>query len=158
MVRFNKMTEYGLSIVGYLVSVPRQMYTSAQLSEALHIAPSAVTKILKILAKGEYLDATRGAHGGYSISQKCLEASVFDIVSCIEGPVVPIDCMHNSEQCVSSKYCKSKGALLPLALHLVDVLKKMPISRLASKSIQITPAKLHFDDGADQKVTFFKGE
>lgn len=153
------MTEYGLSIIGYLVCAPRRSYTSSELAEQLHISSAAAGKILKLLTKDGYLDATRGIKGGYGINDRCLNASVFDVIQSIEGPIMPIDCMESVKKCSSAPYCKSKGTLLPIAMHLIDVLKKMPVKKMGSTTIQIQEAYLSFDklEGVG-KIEFIKGK
>ena len=71
-------TDYAVRIVYYL-ALHRGTVTAAELSEALKIPESYIPKITKKLKDANMITACEGIKGGYSLSRKPEDISLFDI-------------------------------------------------------------------------------
>ena len=64
------------------------------------------------LRRGGLVEATRGAHGGYTLTRPPTAISILDVVAAVEGEVAPVECVaHDYEQgsCVREGDCASRA-------------------------------------------------
>lgn len=62
--------------------------------------------ILNQLKRGGFIDARRGAEGGYFLVRQPEQLTVADIIQFVEGPIVPVACMRNGKD---TKACILQG-------------------------------------------------
>ena len=110
MVRVTKLTDYGIALMTCLANGPSGQQLAAQdLSSAMRMPLPTVRKILKILAKADLLESTRGANGGYSLARDPEKISILDMVSAMEGPLAMTECSASEDcRCSLEKICGLK--------------------------------------------------
>lgn len=80
------------------------------ISDRQKISLSYLEHIIADLKKSGYVKSTRGAKGGYKLTDVGLNISVGDILRALEGELVPVDCAYVSEdkQCENPNGCPSR--------------------------------------------------
>jgi FeS assembly SUF system regulator len=93
MIRLSKLTDYGLVLMSHVArSKSRKLHTARDLALESGLPVPTVSKLLRILQQGGFLNSQRGIKGGYSLARDAQEISVSDIIAAIEGPVALTDC------------------------------------------------------------------
>ena len=110
MVRVTKLTDYGIALMTCLANGgPGRQFTAQDLSDTMKIPLPTVRKILKILARSDLLESTRGAGGGYSLARDPEEITLQDRVSALEGPLAMTECSAGEDcHCSLEKICGLK--------------------------------------------------
>ena len=67
--------------------------------EDLNIPTAFLKKILQDLSKHKLLDSFKGPNGGFKLSRKPKDISLFDIVTVIDGPESYSDCILGRRDC-----------------------------------------------------------
>lgn len=70
-----------------------------KIAEDLNIPSPFLGKILQTLAKQKVLNSTKGPNGGFSISDKTNDLSLFDIIKIIDGDDLFDRCLISDKSC-----------------------------------------------------------
>jgi Rrf2 family protein len=131
MLRLTKKADYGLMALKYLAEHPDEASLSAKdIAEAYHIPPQLLAKILQKLAREGLLRSHAGMNGGYTLSRKPQNITVFEVIRIIDGPLFITSCVTVSGICDLTSSCTIKEPLARVNDTISDVLKKIRISDL----------------------------
>ena len=67
-----------------------------------------LAKIVQDLRRGGLIRSVRGAHGGYMLARDPAGISLWDIVTCLEGSLAPVDCVEFPEFCDQVEQCVTR--------------------------------------------------
>lgn len=98
MIRFNKITEYGIRVIGTMHQVNGQTISSVKISEKENITLPMLMKVLRKLKQVGYIRSTRGrgdSCGGYTLAIEPKSLSLKDVVEALEGEIYISDCLCN---------------------------------------------------------------
>ena len=110
MLRINKLSDYATVIMSFMARRPDETYSAAKIAERLDIAQPTVSKILKLLARGNLLSAQRGANGGYALGRDPGQISIAQIIDAIEGiPLGLTECSSMPGVCTKESSCAIRG-------------------------------------------------
>ena len=110
MLRMSKLTDYGTVVMTYLAREPDRVHNAAEVASNIHVPQATVSKILKVLARGNLLTPQRGAKGGYSLARRPAEITMADIIDAMEGrPVALTECSGSPGVCVQESSCSVRG-------------------------------------------------
>ena len=109
MLRLSKLTDYGTVILSYIARDTSVLHAAQEISVATGIAQPTVSKILKMLAKANILNSTRGAKGGYALARKAKLINVASIISALEGPIALTECSLTHHDCEQATGCDLRG-------------------------------------------------
>lgn len=85
-MKYSKATNYALHVVQRLYREDNQASMSVTaIAEAIHVAPSYLSKILTNLVKANILEAVSGTNGGYCINKQRDAITMLDVIHAIEG-------------------------------------------------------------------------
>lgn len=100
MIRFNKITEYGIRVIGTMYQVNGQTISSVRISERENISLPMLMKVLRKLKQVGYIDSTRGrgdSCGGYTLAIEPKSLTLKDVVEALEGQIYVSDCLCASK-------------------------------------------------------------
>jgi len=110
MLRMSKMTDYGTVVMTYLAREADRVHNAQEVAANIHVPPTTVSKILKVLAKGNLLTPQRGAKGGYMLARPPARITVADIIDAMEGrPVGLTECSSSPGLCLQESSCSVRG-------------------------------------------------
>lgn len=110
MLRINKLSDYATVIMSFMARRPEETYSAATIAERLDIAQPTVSKILKLLARGNLLSAQRGTNGGYALGRAPGQISIAQIINAIEGiPLGLTECSSMPGVCTQEGSCAIRG-------------------------------------------------
>ena len=106
MLSMTKKSGYGLIAMCYLAGLKKGERASARtIAETFGIPVSLLMNVLKQLCAEGFVQSTRGAHGGYSITREPREMPLIDVMEALEGPVTLAACITNGSSKPSNETC-----------------------------------------------------
>jgi len=86
-------SEYGLrALMDIAVNETGAPVSRAGISQRQHIPLPYLTQVLRTLVNGGLLKSNRGPSGGYTLNREPQDISVLDVVTLLQGPVLPAGC------------------------------------------------------------------
>lgn len=86
-----------------------------------------VAKVLQRLAKDDFLDSSRGPHGGFRLKKPPEEISLLDIYESIEGKIVVSECPMDNPICPFDK-CLMGNTITKMTQEFRDFLSKQKLA------------------------------
>ena len=83
-----------------------------------------------------YVKTQKGSRGGYSLSRPPEDITLYDIVFCVEGSLVPVDCVDNPDLCSRLDFCVTRNVWIKLHQAIVKELKSATLAALAEEQRQ----------------------
>jgi len=106
MIRLSKLADYAFVILTQMVSRHDAPWAAGELATRTALPGPTVAKILKMLARGNVVVATRGATGGYRLKLAAEDISVIAIVEAVDGPVALTACVVSDDpDCAARNFC-----------------------------------------------------
>lgn len=110
MLRLNRMTDYGIVVLGQMAQDAGRVRTAAALADATGMPVPTVSKLLKQMAAASLVSAHRGAKGGYSLDRAAAAVTVTEIIQALEGPIALTACVDGAEECCEVEHsCPMRG-------------------------------------------------
>jgi Rrf2 family protein len=145
MLRLTKKADYGLMALKFLAEQalasgadparsPGPAASAKTISEAYHIPPQLLAKILQTLAKSGLLVSTAGTNGGYALARPAAQISAFEVIRAIDGPLFITSCITIHGTCDLAGHCTIKEPLRKVNDSIKDLLTAISISDLIDPS------------------------
>ncbi|HMA61646.1 MAG TPA: Rrf2 family transcriptional regulator [bacterium] len=64
--------------------------------------------IVPLLKSANFINSTRGAHGGYALAKEPAEIDLRTLVAVLEGDIAPVDCVDSPDICERSDTCVAR--------------------------------------------------
>ena len=134
MIRFSRMADYGVLLLGHFARHPGPLASTSELSETYHMPRTVVANLLKEFSKAGLLESRRGLHGGYRLARPASEITLLDVLSVIDGPVQLIDCaaddLLHSPACGYEDVCPSRSPMQAVHKRIVGLLSGITLAEL----------------------------
>ncbi len=135
MIRITRLTDYGIILLAYLASRPReQVLTARDAAQECRLPVPMVSKILKTLARGGILASHRGVKGGYSLARAPERITVGDIIGALEGPIGITECSSSPGSCEQEPSCPVRINWQRISEAVRGSLEKIPLSEMVGSS------------------------
>ena len=90
------------------------LVSAKAVAEEIGVSPSYLAKLLQSLAKADFIEATRGANGGFSVRGDPASRNCLEVVLAIDGPAPARACLFpeatcSTKSCVFSALCAEVG-------------------------------------------------
>jgi Rrf2 family protein len=135
-MQITRAADYGVRVMVHLAILPEE---ERALLPALAIATDApesfLSKVLQALARANLISSWRGQSGGFAILPAGREASMFDVVAAIDGPVRLNVCLIEGKSCIRKSWCPAHPVWAEAQKEMESVLRRMMIADLASKAV-----------------------
>ncbi len=96
---FTTKAEYGVRLLIRLGTRAGEGPLSLKaVAEAENLPLAYLERIAALLKKAGFVEATRGAHGGYRLSRPAGEITMDEVVLALEGAVAPMDCFVDDRE------------------------------------------------------------
>ncbi len=94
MLKLTKKTEYALLALGHLNQAGRGAAINVrEIADTYQIPFPVLSKVLQRLAREGYVEPTKGARGGYRISEELTRHNMWQFLEQMEGPLGLVDCI-----------------------------------------------------------------
>lgn len=109
-----------------------------EISASEAIPRKFLERILLDLKKAGFLTSKSGVGGGYSLLRPAGEISLDEVISLVDGPISPIECVGREEhRCASELQCAIYSVMLDVNEAVLGVLKNTTLQDLADKSLEL---------------------
>lgn len=143
MLRMSRLTDYGTVVLAYLATVDAdELFTTAAVAEGTHLAPTTVSKLLKMLTRADLVDSFRGTHGGYRLARPAADISAAEIIDALEGPVSITECSAQRSQCDLASVCGVGAAWQRINVSIREGLEHVTLAQLANPATPLPPFDL----------------
>jgi len=141
MIRFSKMADYGVLLLGHFAGKPGDRISSTDLAENFHMPRSVVANLLKAFREAGLLTSKRGLHGGYQLARPASEITLLEVLKVIDGPVHLIDCavLELDNRCEYEDVCTTSSPMREVNQRIIDMLASIPLAELIS-TVEPIPA------------------
>jgi len=106
-----RYTDYSLRVLIYLAAQPERRATIQQIADAYDISKNHLMKIVQQLASAEYLDATRGKHGGIQLAKAPSKILLGELIQRFEHGTPLVECFGSDNHCKIAPACRLKSIL-----------------------------------------------
>jgi Rrf2 family protein len=107
-----------------------------EISERQNISEQYLEQLFATLRKAKLVKSVRGAHGGYMLNHDPEDITVADIITTLEGPIAPVDCVIEDDFCNYIDKCVIHGLWSELADAINGVIENMTLADLRDKAVQ----------------------
>ncbi len=108
----------------------------AVLSDKLGLSNKYLEQIFSSLKKHRLVVATAGKLGGYHLSRPASQISILDVITIMDGGIIPVHCVNNKECTVCSE-CSINGLWTEMKVHMEEYLKGISIESLIDKKYPV---------------------
>lgn len=132
---FTTKTEYGLRAMAILAkNKGKNPIPLSQIAKSEHISLSYLERLFAKLKADNLVESNKGATGGYFLSRKPKDISIFEIVEALDGPLSVFYCVGDEMKkldcvCPPDK-CLTKKIWSHLQKNIISTLRKFTLSDL----------------------------
>ena len=128
---YSTTCEYAISALTYLAVLSKQKVLVREIAEAEDLPHPFLSKIFRTLVRAGILSSTKGRHGGYALTMRPEEISMYDIRAAIDG-IEDIElCSAGKGTCFSNKLCPPNKEMQVLCRQIKAYLKGTTLADLA---------------------------
>jgi Rrf2 family protein len=89
--------------------------------------------IVPLLKSANFINSTRGAHGGYALAKPPEEIDLKQLVSVLEGDIAPVDCVDSPNICDRSSHCVARDVWSILEDSINETLGNITLQDMVDK-------------------------
>jgi len=130
MLNISAQSDYGILLISHLVK-SKELIPLSDLIEKTKLPARYMARIASSLSKAGVLESREGKTGGYRISVKGRNISLYDYLKIFEGDLAIVKCQKNGYECPWDEECQHKSFLSKtLNKILLTELKKFRLLQL----------------------------
>jgi len=101
------------------------------LAEATGTPESFLSKVLQALARAKLIASWRGKAGGFAILPRGREASMYNVIEAIDGPICLNVCLADGRSCERMNACPAHPVWAKAQWAMLEVLMEASIAAMA---------------------------
>lgn len=122
-------TDYALRVLIFLAQKKDGLSTISEIAEFYHISRNHLVKVVHHLSTENFIQTTRGKHGGMQLARAPEMISVGDVVRRMEPNFDLVECFSSSNQaCTVVAVCALKEVLYRAGNEFLAVLDKYTVA------------------------------
>jgi Rrf2 family protein len=138
-MQLTRAADYGIRVTVYLASLPdKKRVLLPALAEATDTPESFLSKVLQALARAKLIASWRGKSGGFVILPRGRQASMYDVIAAIDGPICLNLCLVAGKSCARKAACPAHPVWVQAQSAMLEVLNKARIEELATHASAAT--------------------
>jgi FeS assembly SUF system regulator len=135
MLRLSKLADYGSQVMAYMAR-DGVVHSASEVAMRLGMAPTTVSKILKMLARENLVASVLGAKGGYMLTRHPSEISMAEIIYAMDGPISITECSSTST-CARESTCSTRSNWQGINHIIHDALNKVNLAEMIAPKPQV---------------------
>ncbi len=135
LMHVGRRVDYAVRALSYLAAHPvGKIVSRAEIEKKQAIPPHYLSKIMKDLVTGGFVDSYTGSKGGFSLAKSAKEISIKEVYESVEGPLVLMQCLERGEE-----YCPYCSACTQISIWeraqslLANYLASVSIGEIADR-------------------------
>lgn len=111
MLNITKQSDYAMLFVSYLNGKNNRYVPLSELIKETNMPQRFLARIAAELVKQNIVESKEGKVGGYKLSKKALDTSLYEFLKIFEGELRFTKCSHPNYECPWEYMCKHKSFL-----------------------------------------------
>lgn len=111
------------------------------LAQRQGVSVKYLEQIIPALKNGGFVRSVRGINGGYMLAKDASQITLLEIISALEGPLAPVDCVDAPKLCPRSKACATHEVWKDVRAAIDGVLEAKTLAELAGRHTQLNTKK-----------------
>jgi Rrf2 family protein len=103
------------------------------IAEKQDISVGYLEQIMPNLKAAGFINASRGAHGGYTLARPPAEITLSEIVSSLEGSISLVECINSPEVCDRVDFCVTHDLWSEVSEKIENTLRSKNLQDLVDK-------------------------
>ncbi|MFZ5591642.1 MAG: RrF2 family transcriptional regulator [Bacillota bacterium] len=105
-------------------------------AERQNISENYLEQLIVLLRKAGLVSSVRGAQGGYRLARPPQEILVGDVIRAMEGPIAPLDCVHEfaPAECDRADCCITRLVWEKVRDSIIAVLDSMTLADMCREA------------------------
>ena len=139
-MKLSTRTRYGIrAVVELAENYGREPVQLKIISKDQEISMKYLEQIMSILKSAGIVSSSRGAKGGYFLAKPPNQVKLSDCFTCLEGPVVTVECVENDRFCPKTRDCVAREVWSEIEKAVVAVLDSITLQDMVNKAKQNKP-------------------
>ncbi|HUN85313.1 MAG TPA: Rrf2 family transcriptional regulator [Terracidiphilus sp.] len=132
-MQLTRAADYGVRVMIHLAKLPEhERALLPALAKATEAPVSFLSKVLQALSRAQLIVSRRGKSGGFSILPRGREASMYQVIEAIDGPICLNVCLVSGRSCARRTSCPAHPIWAQAQRAILDVLVNASIADLAA--------------------------
>jgi len=132
MFLINKQVDYAVQFLLALGNLPAGESLSLRIfSQNRNISFLFLQKIARLLKTAGFIQAHKGAQGGYFLSKAPESITLKDVVEALEGKYSAVACMKEQNDCPITKMCLSRNVLYQVQADILSTMQKYTLHEMS---------------------------
>ena len=133
-MKLSTRTRYGVRAILELAMSgnkgPLQLKIIAQRQD---ISVKYLEQLMVVLKAAGFVRSIRGSKGGYMLAKAPDQIELIDVLHCLEGTVITVECVENKDYCVRAADCAARDLWVKVQKAIDDVLKSVTLQDLVNR-------------------------
>lgn len=121
---------YALRVMADMAAVGSLYTPMKDVAARQGVSKKYMEQIMPLLVKGGLVEGVRGLGGGYRLTKKPEEYTLFEILSLVEGDLAPVGCVSGETDCPRECECKTFPMWKEFYKVITDYLKGKTLKEL----------------------------
>jgi Rrf2 family protein len=91
-------------------------------------------QLMAMLRSGGFVRSIRGSKGGYMLSKVPTQIKLDELFTCLEGPVVTVECVEDENYCARAADCVTRQVWAQMQAAMMKVLQSMTLQDLVDRT------------------------
>lgn len=142
-MRITKKGEYALrALVDLALNYKKGVRQIHEIVKNEGLPEKFLEQIFITLKNAGIINSKRGVGGGYYLNKPPNKISLGEIISVVEGPISPIECMNNNDQgCPKELTCGIRSIMMDIGNLTVELLNKITLAEICKRSKSLKEEK-----------------
>jgi len=134
-MQLTRAADYAVRVMVHLATLPaHERALLPALAKATDAPESFLSKVLQALVRAKLISSRRGQSGGFEILPRGRQASMYEVIEAIDGPIQLNVCLVSGRSCNRKTCCPAHPVWVQAQRAMLDVLIRTGIGELASQS------------------------
>lgn len=98
------------------------------------ISVKYLEQLMAMLRSGGFVRSIRGSKGGYVLSKVPAQIKLDELFTCLEGPVVTVECIEDENFCARAADCVTRQVWAQVQAAMMNVLQSMTLQDLVNRT------------------------
>ncbi len=136
LMNIGRRVDYAIRALSYLAAQPHEQIVSRREIQTKQDIPAHfLSKIMKRLASGGFVQSYMGTRGGFTLKKAPTEINLKEVYECLEGPLLLMECLEERERaCRYCSVCNQISVWHEAQQLLANYLSTVSLQQIADKA------------------------
>ncbi|MBI3978963.1 MAG: RrF2 family transcriptional regulator [Chloroflexi bacterium] len=137
-MKLSMRSDYGIrALVDLAQRYGTPSVRSCEIAERQGVDEQYLDQVLNALRKGGLVKSVRGPRGGHSLARPPEAITIAEVVTILDGSIVPLNCLVDSSSCDRSFHCAQQEVWREVASSIQSYLTGVTIAQLAGRQARL---------------------